>query len=207
MDQPDFERARQYALERLERELPPTLFYHSLAHTRDDVVPAAERLAALEGVEGEALLLLRTAAFYHDLGHVEHYTNHEAIGVRIAAAVLPHFGYSTAHIQVVRGIIIATKLPQSPHTLLEEIMADADLDVLGRDDFLARNQDLRAERAALGMPTTDEEWYSSQLEFIQTHRYFTAAARNLRDAKKQQNIEEMVKLLEEARMGVVERGS
>ena len=47
MDQPDFKRARQYALERLERELPPTLIYHSLAHTRDDVVPAAERLAAL----------------------------------------------------------------------------------------------------------------------------------------------------------------
>jgi len=196
MDQPDFERARQYALERLERELPPMLCYHSLAHTRDDVVPAAERLAALEEVEGEALLLLRTAAFYHDLGHVEQYTDHEAIGVRIAAEVLPHFGYSTAHIQVVRGIIIATKLPQSPRALLEEIMADADLDVLGRDDFLARNQDLRAERVALGMLTTDEEWYSGQLEFIQTHRYFTAAARTLRDARKQQNIEEMVKLLE-----------
>jgi len=172
MNQPDFERARQYALERLERELPPMLLYHSLAHTRDDVVPAAERLAALEEVDGEALLLLRTAAFYHDLGHVE-------------------------HIQVISGLIMATKLPQSPRTLLEEIMADADLDVLGRDDFFTRNQDLRAERAALGVPTTDEEWYSGQLEFIQSHRYFTAAARTLRDARKKQNIEEMIKLLEE----------
>jgi uncharacterized protein len=197
MDQPDFKRARQYALGRLERELPPMLCYHSLAHTRDDVVPAAERLAALEGVDGEALLLLRTAAFYHDLGHVEQYLNHEAIGIRIAAQVLPHFGYSAAHIQVISGLIMATKLPQSPRTLLEEIMADADLDVLGRDDFFTRNQDLRAERAALGVPTTDEEWYSGQLEFIQSHRYFTAAARTLRDAKKQQNIEEMIKLLEE----------
>lgn len=201
MDQPDFERAKQYVLERLERELPPTMFYHSVAHTRDDVAAAAERLAALEGVDGEALLLLRTAAFYHDLGHVEQYTNHEAIGARIAAEILPHFGYSAAHIQVVSSIIMATKLPQSPRTLLEEIMADADLDILGRDDFFARNQDLRAERAALGAPTTDEEWYSSQLEFIQTHRYFTAAARTLRDAKKQQNIEEMIKLLEKCRDG------
>lgn len=196
MDQPDFKRARQYALERLERELPPTLIYHSLAHTRDDVVPAAERLAALERVDGEALLLLRTAAFYHDLGHVEQYTDNEAIAIRIAAEVLPHFGYSAAHIQVISGLIMATKLPQSPCTLLEEIMADADLDILGRDDFLARNQDLRAERAALGMLTTDEEWYRGQLEFIQSHRYFTAGARTLRDARKQQNIEEMIKLLE-----------
>ena len=196
MDQPDFERAKRYALERLEQELLPIMLYHSVAHTRDDVVPAAERLAALEGVDGEPLLLLRTAAYYHDLGHVEQYTNHEAIGARIAAEVLPHLGYSAAHIQVISDIIMATKLPQSPRTLLEEIMADADLDILGRDDFLARNQDLRAERAALGMPTTDEEWYSGQLEFIQTHRYFTAAARSLRDAKKQQNIKGMIKLLE-----------
>ncbi len=197
MDQPDFECARQYALGRLERELPPILFYHSLAHTRDDVVPAAERLAAMEGVDGEALLLLRTAAFYHDLGHVEQYTNHETIGIRIAAQVLPRFGYSAAHIQVICGIIMVTKLPQSPHTLLEEIMADADLDVLGRDDFFTRNEDLRAERAALGMLITDEEWYSGQLEFIQSHRYFTAAARTLREARKQQNIKELIKLLEE----------
>ncbi len=47
MSTPDFERARQYALERLERELPASLTYHCLAHTQDDVVPAVERLAAL----------------------------------------------------------------------------------------------------------------------------------------------------------------
>src|SRR5690242_17751567 len=55
--QPDFARAHAYALARLERELSPALCYHSVAHTRDDVVVAAERLAALEGVDGEALLL------------------------------------------------------------------------------------------------------------------------------------------------------
>ena len=72
MNQPDFERAKEYALKRLEKELPPDLLYHNLEHTRDIVVPAVERLAAMEGIEGEALLLLRTAAYYHDLGFVEH---------------------------------------------------------------------------------------------------------------------------------------
>lgn len=41
MGQPDFEQAVQYALGRLERELSLKLCYHSLEHTRDDVVPAS----------------------------------------------------------------------------------------------------------------------------------------------------------------------
>ena len=48
MNPPDFQRAKQSALERLEQELPATLIYHCLAHTRDDVVPAVERLAAAD---------------------------------------------------------------------------------------------------------------------------------------------------------------
>ena len=194
MHQPDFERARQYALERLERDLSPALTYHCLAHTRDDVVPAAERLAALEGVTGESLLLLRTAALFHDIGFVEQRADHETIGVRIAREVLPRFGYSPAHIKAIGGMILTTKLPQSPHTLLEEILADADLDVLGRDDFLVRSQDLQAELAAFGMPMSDEQWFGGQLEFMQAHRYFTVAARTLRDTMKQKNIEALLSL-------------
>ena len=35
----DYERAKQYALGRLAGELSPHLAYHSLRHTRDDVLP------------------------------------------------------------------------------------------------------------------------------------------------------------------------
>ncbi|GIV98026.1 MAG: hypothetical protein KatS3mg057_2683 [Herpetosiphonaceae bacterium] len=199
MSQPDFKRARQYALRRLKRELSPNLFYHSLAHTRDDVVPAIERLAALEGVNGEALLLLRTAALFHDIGFVERYTDNEIISIRIASEVLPDFGYTPAHLHVISGIILATTLPQTPHNLLEEIMADADLDVLGREDFFVKNEALRRELAIFGMPTSDEAWYSSQLKFLESHRYFTTAAKTLREAKKQQHIQELSRRLEACR--------
>ena len=40
MSQPDFDAARDYALARLAREVSRELHYHSLAHTRDEVVPA-----------------------------------------------------------------------------------------------------------------------------------------------------------------------
>jgi uncharacterized protein len=191
MTKPDYERACAYALDRLERELPSNLCYHSLQHTRDDVLPAVERLAAHEGVGGEAFLLLRTAAVYHDLGFVDSYSGHEAAGARIARAMLPQFGFSARQIKVITDIISATKLPQQPRNLLERIMVDADLDSLGREDFFKRSEDLRRELAAYNRAASKAEWYREQLAFVAAHAYFTDAAHALRDATKQHNLQEL----------------
>jgi uncharacterized protein len=198
MKPPDFEQARQYALNRLERELSPDLIYHSVVHTRDDVVPATDRLAQIEGVEGDDRMLLMTAAWFHDIGLIEQRDEHETIGVRIASEVLPDMGYNPAQIDVISGIIMATHLPQTPHNLLQEIMADADLDSLGREDFLFVAEKLRDEQARIGIVFTDPDWYAFELDFLQSHAYFTNAAHQLRDAQKQRNIEEMARLLDES---------
>ncbi len=201
MDQPDFERARQYALQLLEQRLPPTAYYHSIKHTRDDVLPAAERLAALEGIDGDELLCLRTAACYHDLGHIKHHENHEEFSVGVAVQVLPGFGYHPPQIDLISRLIMVTKWPPQPHTLLEKIMADADMDSLGREDFLDTSLALRREQEARGNTTTDVEWYRGQIDFLQLHHYFTEAARHLREAGKQRNFALMQRLLAEALTG------
>jgi uncharacterized protein len=192
-----FEQARQYAINRLEHELSSALLYHGIAHTRDEVVPAVERLAGLEGIQEEALYLLLTAAWFHDIGYVEQATHHELIGARIAMQVLPSFGYRESEIEIVRWAILVTALPQSPTSLLEEILADADLDVLGREDFMRRNRDLRDELALLGKEFTDEQWYTRQIHFVQAHKYFTASARSSRDTQKSFNITELKNMLTE----------
>lgn len=183
-----YELANAYALERLERELPPILTYHAPSHTRDEVVPAVERLANLEGIGGESLELMRTAAYFHDIGFVRQHADHERAGAQLAADALPRFGFTAFQIDLITGMIMATQIPQTPRTLLEAILADADLDVLGRKDFWARNQDLKAEAAACGCRMTDQAWYNHQLNFLQSHTYFTNAARILREPRKQQNI-------------------
>lgn len=196
MDSLNFNEARRYAENRLQHELSPHLLYHGIAHTREEVVPAVETFAALEGITGKSLNLLRTAAWFHDLGYVENPIYHELISARIAVEILPSFAYTEDDIEIVRWAILATALPQAPNNLLEEILVDADLDVLGRKDFMQRNGDLRGELAFLGKEFTDEEWYTSQLKFITGHTYFTAAARSLRDAQKLLNIEELKNILE-----------
>ena len=196
MVQPDFEGSKKYALDRLERELPSCLVYHSISHTRDEVVPAVERLAGSEGVRGEPLELLITAAYFHDIGFLKQYFNNEPLAVDIASQVLPGFGFTAAQLRVIRGIILATHLPQTPRTLLEKILADADMDVLGRDDFLDRNHQLRLELAAFGITVSDKKWFENQITFMQEHHYFTRSAQQLRDAKKQANFVEMINRLE-----------
>lgn len=197
MEAQNFEQARRYALHRLEQELSPNLHYHGIMHTRDDVVPAVERLAGMEGLQGESLYLLLTAAWFHDLGFIEQPLYHELISVRIAAQVLPNFGYTDEQIEIVRWAILATALPQTPQNLLEEILTDADLDILGRDDFMVRNGNLRSELALYGKTHDDEEWYIGQLEFLESHTYFTASAHALRDKGKLKNISDLKKKLEE----------
>lgn len=198
MSIPDFERAKNYAKDRLEHELPATLFYHSIAHTEADVVPAAERLAALQGIDGEALLLLRTAAWFHDIGFIERPIDNEVIAVRIAGEVLPSMGYSPSQIEVISGIIMATRLPQTPHTELEEIMSDADLDVFGQEAFLVKNRALRDELAAGGKTFTDYDWYTGQIKMMRNHQYFTSAARKLHEQAKARNIALVEDLLQRA---------
>lgn len=191
---PDIEKVRQYILERLARELPPELYYHSITHTRDDVLPNVQRLAELEGIsEPEDWLILLTAALYHDIGFVETHLEHEEASMRIAAETLPQFGYSLTQIEFIRQLIQATKIPQTTDHRLAMLLADADLDVLGREDYFSRNLDLYHEVQALGRIYTLEEWYRNQLGFIKKHTYFTHAAQSTRLPGKLRNIEKLKK--------------
>lgn len=188
MAEPDYAAAIAYALGRLRAELPSQLCYHNLWHTESDVMPAAARLARLSALPPEETRLLEVAAAFHDLGWVETQVEHERQSGAIAARVLPQYGFDTRRIERIVGIIMATRLPQSPRDLLESILADADLDMLGRADFLERNCALRQEQAALGRVYADREWLTAQAKFLHEHVYFTPAARALRVAGHQANL-------------------
>jgi len=195
MNNHDTEGAIAYALDRLVAELPSHYTYHNLAHTAEGVLPAVVRLAAASGVDRADGDLLRVAAAFHDLGFLHRVVGHEITSARMAAQVLPGFGFDRRSIDIIMGTILATRLPQSPRTPLEEILADADLDSLGRADFFDRNIDLRQEMAFLDQPPDLADWYASQIEFLQSHHYFTPAARQANEVGKQENLQHMQKLL------------
>ena len=191
----DFNGARDYILEKLSGSLPPDLYYHGIQHTAVDVISAVRQHAKAANIDEESLLLLETAAYYHDCGYLKQYYFNEPVAVEIASNILPGFGFSNGQIEIIGQIIMATQLPQKPTSFLDEIMCDADLDSLGRDDFFITSHCLRLELAAYGQPTNIHEWYEKQLAFLESHTYFTDIARDARDAGKKRNIEEIRRLL------------
>jgi hypothetical protein len=54
---------------------------------------------------------------------------------------------------------------------------------------------LRAEIASFGTPVGEAEWHRRQLKFFREHRYFTTAARSLREEEERRNIEAVETLL------------
>ncbi|MEO6631166.1 MAG: HD domain-containing protein [Mucilaginibacter sp.] len=179
--------AGNYIIKKLNDELPAHLNYHNASHTLD-VYEAAKRLALANGIAGDELTLLLTAAYYHDSGFLVKATGHEEESCRIAWETLPQFGYDQDEINKICGMIMATRLPQLPKNHLEEILADADLDYLGRDDFSFIANQLFMENSYFGTAGDIDEWNRKQVAFMEKHQYFTKTANNLRQDKKDANL-------------------
>lgn len=188
MTLPDYGGAIKYARDRLSEQLPKFLHYHNLHHTFGEVVPAALLLAGQEGVSNEEHNLIHVAGAYHDIGWVIQGVNHESISVDICHQVLPGYGFSEDHLQQMAGMIMATRLPQTPANKLESILADADMYSLGGENFWKRNEDLRYETTVLRGPVSDREWFHQQIEFLESHTYQTEFARAMQEPKKKRYI-------------------
>ena len=182
-----FKAAEKFILSKLQNELSSDLHYHGIHHTMD-VLGAVRIIASEENITGENLLLLETAALYHDAGFTETYQEHEAAGCKIARENLPKFGYSETQIEQICGMIMATKIPQAPQNHLEEILCDADLLYLGQDDFFRIGNTLFIEFKELGVLSTEEEWNRLQVRFMESHQYFTKTANAISASRKKEHL-------------------
>lgn len=188
---PDFEAAEAQILQRQRTELPKDLKYHNVEHI-EDVLQSAVKIAQSEKASKDEIRMIRIAAAYHDSGFMISAKNHESLGCDIARATLPSFGFSPDQIEVICGMIMATKIPQSPQTNLEKILCDADLDYLGRDDFYSIGSRLYEEMKGRGFVESEREWNLIQKTFLESHRYHTAFSRTNREEMKQQHLQEII---------------
>jgi len=183
-----FKSIKQPILTRLEKELDPRLGYHNLSHTLD-VLEQAEVIAKQEKINDKHdLLLLKTAAVFHDSGFLLVYKNHEEKSCEIALEAVKDI-FSEEDLKKICGMIMATKIPQTPHNLLEKIICDADLDYLGRNDFEPISQNLYKEFMAYKIFPEDIIWDHIQIKFFESHHYFTETSCKKRNEKKLKHLE------------------
>ena len=182
-----FEEARVFLLNKLENELPDGLFYHNIQHTRD-VLSAVEELAGMEYISGDDLLILQTAALFHDAGFLSVYDGHEEASCVLAGSLLPDFDYTPENIREICQLIKATKIPQQPLDKKAEVLCDADLYYLGTKEYNENAENLFLEMQKAGVLKNRTEWTERQIKFLEQHKYFTQAAIDRLSAGQQQNL-------------------
>lgn len=182
-----YEQAYSFLMQKLEDELSPDYTYHNAHHTKS-VIDVSEKLARAEEVDPYNTELLKTAALFHDAGFLRDYKNHEEISCDIAREYLPNFCYSEAEINHACRVIKATRLPQAPGSIIEEIICDADLHYLGTDRYFAISENLFHEYIKQGIVKNRADWRMKQIQFFKSHRYFTKTANREYEFKKQENL-------------------
>lgn len=186
--------ARAHVTNIFQHKVKPEFVFHSLEHT-EDVVEACSRLANHYQLPEEDRFVLLLAAWFHDAGYsAGQAEGHEEVSAQMAAQFLANHLVAEATIHQVVSCIRATRMPQSPVSLIEKILCDADLYHLSTDDFKARNSLLKQERESLlGHKIDKKEWRKGNIHFLEGHKYFTDYGQESLEPKKQENLDRLYK--------------
>ncbi len=179
-------------LDELDEKLPAFLTYHSVGHTID-VANACNRYIEHYNIQQPTAELIRIAAVAHDYGYLFSPKDHEERGILEISPLLAK-NYSKKEIDFIAGLIRATKVPQNPQNSYEEIMADADLDYLGREDYNRWSKLLYQEFKHFGVVNSRAEWLDIQIRFLESHHYHTDLAKAQRAEQKKKRLKELKQL-------------
>jgi uncharacterized protein len=168
----------------LTEKLSPYYYYHNTEHTLY-VQEKAIEIGKQEDCSANELDLLKIAALWHDAGYINTYIRHEEESCILARKHLPAYGYSNIAIESVCGMIMATKIPQSPENKLEEIIADADLEYLAGPSAVTLAENLFRELQYQNPSLNQAQWLKTQIAFLDSHRYFTAYCKASKEPQKQ----------------------
>jgi len=165
--------------------------YHNLHHT-EQVVENVVRIANHYQLSDQDFFIVVAASWFHDMGYFFDCTQHESRGASLANDFLSANGVSSEVIEQVKGCIMATKMPQNPEGLLQQIVCDADLFHLGSDRFKERNRLMRKEAEAFIKHKIDKaDWRIKTIALFKAHHYHTEFCQQLLNTKKAENLAEL----------------
>jgi len=188
-----YDEVHRLALQFFREHSDARIIYHDLTHTQQ-VAAAAAQIANHYHLTDNDFFIVLTATWFHDLGYFIDMSQHEAKSAEYIANYLRGKQIDETTINAISNCILATKLPQRPNNLLEEIVCDADLFHFGTDEFSERNKLMRKEYMAIsGKEISKEEWRKKTIQLLESHHYFTDYCQLLLNGKKQENLEQLKK--------------
>ncbi|MBP7555967.1 MAG: HD domain-containing protein [Chitinophagaceae bacterium] len=182
------QRVARHQLDFFHSQADSHLVYHNLPHTQG-VVKAASQIADHYQLNERDYFIVVSAAWFHDAGYYVDYSDHESRGAELAAAFLHGQGVEEPVIDEIRQCILATRMPQAPKNLLQQIVCDADLFHLGTSEFPDKNKLMRKEmELKTGAAINKDEWRLGTIRLLENHHYFTSYCQLLLNDTKQENL-------------------
>ena len=190
-----YAKVESYARDVLANQLPEDYTYHDLAHT-EQVVDMVEKIGKSLELEYSEILLLKTAAWFHDLGYIKTYIGHEDESMKLACEYLANNGAPLEVCDHVVALIEATKLDQEPRTTLEKVMKDADLSNLATQDALENSQKIRHEwKVFCNRDFSDTGWQEFNYNFFKNYEYYTAYGKDNFEPQKAEHVRKLKKAI------------
>lgn len=170
-------------------------YYHSYEHALD-VMSKSMELAEEEWLDDKDAEMLWLAWLFHDTGFVIQYDNNEPIGAKIAQNYLKSMLYPPERIDKIEQLILATSPEyKDPKDIYEEIIKDADLDNLSREDFFKKNNDIKKELEIVKkIKIKDPEWIHASAELLREHKFRTWAEAEEKNKRVKDNLKKIEKL-------------
>jgi predicted metal-dependent HD superfamily phosphohydrolase len=179
-------KSKKYVESFLKENLSDGIYYHDLEHTQE-VVKASKEIGIASNLSDDELETVLIAAWFHDTGYYKGMKDHEATSRDVAEEFLKLEGAGKDKIEAVGGCIMATKIPQNPLNIMEEVLCDADLYHVSTREFFKKSELLRKEFSLVFPDEIQlDEWFKNSIKFLKKHTFFTSYAKeNLLPAKKE----------------------
>ena len=197
---PIISEAEKFVIHLLNHQLDKKFVYHNLAHTQN-VVKKVSELAELAELDEHKKTLLILSAWFHDTGFVENSDQHEEHSAKIAEKFLSTQDLSQDDIDLVKTLILATKMEFQPSNELENLIRDADCAHIGSKNFSEVTELLRKEWELTTNETlTDKNWLNRNIDFLMhEHKFYSDQAISLWEKGKSKNLSRLLKSLHKSK--------
>ncbi|MGZ5191619.1 MAG: HD domain-containing protein, partial [Flavisolibacter sp.] len=185
---------RQYVTDIYAHKVKPEQVFHNMDHT-EDVAEASSMMADHFKLDDNDRFILLLSAWFHDIGYSKGPAmGHEEESIKMATDFLLKKNVDEDVIQRMSSAVRSTKMPQSPVSLVEKILCDADLFHLATEDFKAKHQLLKQEQEFFHEhKISKKEWRKNNIEFLENHKYFTEYGQQVLEPKKRENLQALKK--------------
>lgn len=182
------DKIEKYVTGLFEQNPAPGLKFHNLYHTKN-VVKNAMSVAGHCNVSESEMFMLNAAAWFHDTGYL--FTEpqyHEKESCVIMENFMSEKVNDITVIDKIKQCIMATKVPQQPQSMLQNILCDADLYHLGSAEFPEINQRVFEEQVLKSGKVDTMKFNNATLKMLKDHRFFTNYCREVLSVQKEKNI-------------------